>query len=76
MDDNNMMEGHIAVGIAIDLVLLLLPVWIIYTNMLLSKRMMQAILIFCMGVLAVGLGIIRLVVNLTVDFIVDTYVTL
>ncbi|ROW06574.1 hypothetical protein VMCG_04266 [Cytospora schulzeri] len=45
--DDRMMEGHITVGIVVDLVLLILPVSIIYTNMLLSKRMIHAVLVFC-----------------------------
>lgn len=76
MADNSMMKSHIAVGIVIDLVLLFLPVWIIYTNMLLSKRMVQAILVFCVGVFAVSLGIARMVLILTINFTVDAYVTL
>lgn len=74
--DNHIVEGHIAVGNVVDLFILLLPVWLACTNMLRSKRMIQVILVFCVGILAVGLGIVRLTLILTVDFTVDTYIIL
>ncbi|ROV97788.1 hypothetical protein VPNG_08647 [Cytospora leucostoma] len=72
--DDHMMVGHIAVGVVVDIILLFLPVWILYTKMLRSKRMTQGILVFCVGVLAVGLGITRLVINVILDFTIDPYV--
>lgn len=69
-----MMVGHIAVGVIVDIILLFLPVWILYSKMLRSKRMTQAMLVFCVGALAVGLGITRLVINIILDFTIDPYV--
>ncbi|KAI1408477.1 hypothetical protein F5Y13DRAFT_194340 [Hypoxylon sp. FL1857] len=66
-----MMVGHGVVGVAVDAILLLLPIWVIYTKMMWSKKTLQIILILSVGVFAVTTGIIRVVLMKTRDYSVD-----
>lgn len=70
--DRAMMEGHAAAGIAIDVLLLILPIYIIYSKMMWSKRLIQVILVMSVGIFVVAIGIIRLVMIKTLDFYTDT----
>ncbi|KAI1380757.1 hypothetical protein F4677DRAFT_462032 [Hypoxylon crocopeplum] len=66
-----MMIGHGVVGIVIDVILLLLPIWVIGTKMIWSKKMIQIILILSVGVFAVATGIIRVALLRKLDFAAD-----
>lgn len=69
--ENAMMAGHQSIGLIIDVALLALPIWIIYDKMLFSKRAMQVILIFSIGIFVVVAGIIRLYMIKTLLFLAD-----
>ncbi|KAI0143896.1 hypothetical protein F4776DRAFT_444345 [Hypoxylon sp. NC0597] len=68
---NRMMIGHGIVGVAVDAILLFLPIWVICTKMMWSKKTLQIILILSVGVFAVATGIIRVVLMRTQDFSID-----
>lgn len=70
--DRAMMEGHAAAGIAVDILLLVLPIYIIYTKMMWSKRTVQVILVMSIGIFVIVVGIVRLVLIKTLDFYTDT----
>lgn len=66
------MTGHAVVGIMADLVLMALPIWVIYTKMMFSRKKFQVILVFSVGVFVVVTGIVRLYYMKTLDFAVDS----
>ncbi|KAF3058629.1 hypothetical protein GL218_05618 [Daldinia childiae] len=65
---NTMMVGHGIVGVVLDAILLILPIWIICANMLWSKKMIQIILVFSVGLSAVVIGAVRVVIISKLDF--------
>lgn len=66
-----MMVGHAVAGIVIDVALLILPVYIIYTKMIWSRKTIQVMLVLSIGVFVVVTGIVRLIMILTLNFTVD-----
>ncbi|KAI0885541.1 uncharacterized protein GGS22DRAFT_187826 [Annulohypoxylon maeteangense] len=71
VNHNKMMVAHGIVGIIVDTILLFLPIWVIYTKMMWSKKTLQIILVLSVGVFAVATGIIRVVLIKTKDFVTD-----
>ncbi|TDZ16984.1 hypothetical protein Cob_v010132 [Colletotrichum orbiculare MAFF 240422] len=69
--ENTMMVAHQAIGIILDLALMGLPIWVIHTKMLFSKRAFQVILVFSVGVFVIVTGCIRLVMMKTLLFLAD-----
>ncbi|KAI1502901.1 hypothetical protein F5X99DRAFT_407707 [Biscogniauxia marginata] len=68
---NKMMVGHAAASVVIDLALLFLPIWVVYTKMMWSQRTVQIILILSVGFFVVITGIVRLILMVTLDFASD-----
>ncbi|KAI1389888.1 uncharacterized protein F4822DRAFT_400125 [Hypoxylon trugodes] len=72
LDDHiKMMAGHGLVGIVIDVILLLLPIWVICTKMMWSKKTLQIILVLSVGMFAVATGILRVALTRTRDISSD-----
>ncbi|KAI2469504.1 hypothetical protein F4781DRAFT_218802 [Annulohypoxylon bovei var. microspora] len=59
--NNNMMVAHGLIGIVVDAILLFLPIWVIYTKMMWSRKTLQIILVLSVGVFAVATGVIRVI---------------
>ncbi|KAI1396418.1 hypothetical protein F4819DRAFT_134668 [Hypoxylon fuscum] len=66
--NNMMLVGHGVAGIVIDAALLLLPIWVIWSKMMWSRKTLQIIMILSVGMFAVVTGIIRVVLMRTMDF--------
>ncbi|KXJ86158.1 hypothetical protein Micbo1qcDRAFT_153343 [Microdochium bolleyi] len=69
---DQMMTGHAVLGIIFDVVLMGLPIWVIYTKMLWSRKMFQVIAVFSVGIFVVITGLIRLYYIKTMDWKVDS----
>ncbi|KAK3934313.1 hypothetical protein QBC46DRAFT_300024 [Diplogelasinospora grovesii] len=69
--DQSMMIGHAVVGIIVDVALLALPIWVIYTKMIFSRKTIQVLLVLSVGVFVIATGIVRLVLIVTLDFTQD-----
>lgn len=67
-----MMTAHAIIGIITDLVLMALPIWVIYSKMIFSRKKFQVLLVFSVGVFVVVTGIVRLYCMKTLDFAVDS----
>ncbi|MBE3043259.1 hypothetical protein IMZ48_11950 [Candidatus Bathyarchaeota archaeon] len=67
-----MMYTHAAAGVAADIVLLALPIWVVQQQMIFSAKMVRVIIIFTVGIFAAVTGIIRLSIMVRTDFAVDT----
>ncbi|KAI1806064.1 hypothetical protein F4811DRAFT_551257 [Daldinia bambusicola] len=66
--NNRLMLGHGIVGVIMDGVLLILPIWIICNKMIWSKKMIQIVLVLSVGACGVIIGSIRLVIISKLDF--------
>jgi len=69
--DQNMMVGHAVTGLVIDVALLVLPVYIIYTKMIWSRKTIQVLLVLSIGVFVIVTGVVRLIMILTLNFTTD-----
>ncbi|KAI1764136.1 hypothetical protein GGR53DRAFT_334437 [Hypoxylon sp. FL1150] len=67
----NMMIGHGTVGIILDLILLVLPIWIICNKMMWSKKTLQIVLVLSIGFFAVATAIIRVCLFATINLKTD-----
>lgn len=70
-----MMVGHGITGIVVDAILLFLPIWVICTKIMWTKKTLQIVLVLSVGIFAVATGIIRVVLIKTKTFVPDVYVT-
>jgi hypothetical protein len=66
-----MMNMHAALGVIIDISLVALPVWVIHTKMMFSRRKFRVILIFTVGIFVIATGIVRFVLIRTTPFYID-----
>ncbi|KAH8900924.1 hypothetical protein GQ53DRAFT_133065 [Thozetella sp. PMI_491] len=69
--DNDLMLGHGVAGIILDTALLVLPIYIIYTKMIWSRRTIQVILVMSVGIFVLVTGIVRVILIQTLDFQAD-----
>jgi hypothetical protein len=67
-----MMWTHGAVGIAVDISLLALPVWVVSRKMMNTSKAVRVVLIFFVGIFVIITGIVRLSIMVGTDFAVDT----
>ncbi|KAK1517367.1 hypothetical protein CPAR01_16231 [Colletotrichum paranaense] len=68
---NTMMVVHQIVGLVLDFCLMGLPIWVIYTKMLWSKRAFQVICVFSVGIFVVATGCVRLAMMKKSQFLSD-----
>lgn len=73
-DERKIFWAHGITGVAIDVGLLALPISLIFRVMKLSGQRMQVLLVFCVGIVALVAGVMRLAYSIMIDFTVDTYV--
>ena len=66
-----MMVGHAISGIVIDVALMIMPIWLIYSKMIWSRRTIQVILVMSVGAFAVVTGVVRLILMMTLNFAAD-----
>ncbi|CAG9986560.1 unnamed protein product [Clonostachys byssicola] len=71
-DERKIFWAHGITGVAIDLGLLALPISLIFRVMKLSGQRMQVLLVFCVGMVALVAGVMRLAYSIMIDFTVDT----
>jgi hypothetical protein len=67
-----MMWTHAGVGIAVDVCLFALPIWIVRNKMINAAKAARISLIFCVGIFATVTGIVRLSIMTRTDFAIDT----
>ncbi|KAI5861275.1 hypothetical protein GGS23DRAFT_160992 [Durotheca rogersii] len=68
---NKMMVGHAVVGVAVDVAILVLPIWVICTKMMWSKKTLQIVLVLSVGLFAAATGIVRLTMMTAENFYDD-----
>ncbi|KAF6836905.1 hypothetical protein CMUS01_05219 [Colletotrichum musicola] len=68
---NSMMAAHQISGLALDFSLMGLPIWVIYTRMLWSRRVFQLICVFSVGFFVVAIGCVRLAMMKMQQFLED-----
>ncbi|KAF4776352.1 hypothetical protein HER10_EVM0005471 [Colletotrichum scovillei] len=69
--ENTMMVVHQVIGLILDISLMGLPIWVVYTKMIFSQRAFQVILVFSVGLFVIVTGCIRLVMLKTLLFLAD-----
>lgn len=67
-----MMWTHAAIGIAVDIALLVLPIWVVHSQMMSGAKMIRVIMIFCIGIFASITGIVRMALMVETNFAIDT----
>lgn len=63
-----MLSGICAVGIALDLCLLAVPIVVIWKSMKFSNKLPQVLLVFSVGIFAMITSVVRLVIMCTTDY--------
>ncbi|VUC36621.1 unnamed protein product [Clonostachys rosea] len=71
-EEAKMFYAHVFIIVAIDIGLLALPIWLVWSTMKFSGKRFQVILVFFVGVFAVITGIVHMILLVTTDFEVDT----
>jgi hypothetical protein len=73
-EEAKMFYANVFTIVAIDIGLLALPIWLVWSTMKFSGKRFQVILVFFVGIFAVIAGIVHMILIVTTDFAVDTYV--
>jgi hypothetical protein len=66
------MWTHASIGIAVDMAIIALPIWVVHSSMMFSAKAVRVVLVFCVGIFASITGIVRLAIMTRTDFAVDT----
>ncbi len=66
------MWAHSIVGICVDIALFCLPVWLVSSNMTMSSKALQVVLVFSVGLFAITTGIVRFAIIRTTNFAENT----
>ncbi|KAF4633761.1 hypothetical protein G7Y89_g4357 [Cudoniella acicularis] len=69
--EQNNIIAHQAIGIAADLALFALPLWVINSKMMNSAKKIQVMLVFSIGIFVLATGIVRMVLLNTLLFLED-----
>ncbi|KAF9633785.1 hypothetical protein BFW01_g4679 [Lasiodiplodia theobromae] len=67
-----LMYTHSGLSIFFDLVLLVMPIWVLHKKMIFSLRTIKVALVFAVGIFTIITGIIRLSTIVTIDMTVNT----
>lgn len=70
------MSAHSMVGACLDIVLLALPLWLVFSNMVTRPKIIKLTLIFSVGLFAVITAFIKTGMVMTTDFAKDPLVSL
>ncbi|CAH0051191.1 unnamed protein product [Clonostachys solani] len=71
-EEAKMFYANVFTIVAIDIGLLALPIWLVWSTMKFSGKRFQVILVFFVGIFAVIAGIVHMILIVTTDFAVDT----
>ncbi|KFZ24150.1 hypothetical protein V502_01362 [Pseudogymnoascus sp. VKM F-4520 (FW-2644)] len=63
---------HAAIGVAVDVALLVVPIALVYKKMMFSRRSIKVMIVLSVGIFVTVTGIIRLIIIVNVDFSVNT----
>ncbi|TEA13080.1 Satratoxin biosynthesis SC1 cluster protein 4 [Colletotrichum sidae] len=70
-NQNNMMVAHQVIGVILDFALMGLPIWVVYQKMLWSKKTVQVICVFSVGIFVAATGCVRLAMMKKRQFLDD-----
>lgn len=62
---------HAIVGLSIDISLWIIPVWIVWANIIWSRRTIYVLAVFSVGIFAIITGVVRIILMIRVDFTID-----
>jgi heme/copper-type cytochrome/quinol oxidase subunit 4 len=74
--EDHVMWAHSIVGTCLDVVLLALPLWVVFSNMMTRPKIIKLTLIFSVGFFAAVTAFIKTVMFITTDFASDLLVYL
>ncbi|KAL6363657.1 hypothetical protein LRP88_03079 [Fusarium phalaenopsidis] len=69
--EDHVMWAHSIVGTCLDVVLLALPLWVVFSNMMTRPKIIKLTLIFSVGFFAAVTALIKTVMFITTDFASD-----
>ncbi|KAH7011944.1 hypothetical protein EDB80DRAFT_407559 [Ilyonectria destructans] len=68
----HMMWSHSIISIVADIALFSLPIWVIHRKMTFGSKAVKVILVFCVGLIAIVMGVVRFGFIVTTDFSTNT----
>lgn len=66
-----MMLTHAVTGLVVDMCLFSMPIYMIYTTMMWSRRTLQVLVVMSVGLFYVVTGLVRMVLMRTLNFTAD-----